>query len=65
MDILPNVSVLIPTYNRRKFLDLCLDNIMKQSYPKKKCPKNFHIDILLQRPQYKPITKTRGSNRLY
>ena len=36
MDILPNVSVLIPTYNRRNFLGLCLDNIMKQSYPKNK-----------------------------
>mgnify|MGYP003386700239 FL=1 len=36
MDILPNVSVLIPTYNRRKFLGLFLDNIMKQSYPKNK-----------------------------
>jgi len=36
MDILPNVSVLIPTYNRRHFLGLCLDNIMKQSYPKNK-----------------------------
>ena len=36
MNILPNVSVLIPTYNRRKFLDLCMDNIIKQSYPKNK-----------------------------
>lgn len=34
--ILPNVSILIPTYNRRKFLNLLLDNILNQSYPKDK-----------------------------
>ena len=34
--ILPNVSILMPTYNRNKFLNLILDNILNQSYPKDK-----------------------------
>lgn len=34
--MLPNVSILMPTYNRRKFIDLIIDNILNQSYPKNK-----------------------------
>ena len=36
MDKLPNVSILIPTYQRRHFLGLTLDNVINQSYPKDK-----------------------------
>ena len=36
MNILPNVSILMPTYNRRKFLELIIDNILSQTYPKNK-----------------------------
>ena len=35
MDKLPKVSILLPTYNRSKFLELILDNILNQSYPHK------------------------------
>lgn len=34
--MLPNISILMPTYNRRKFIDLIIDNILNQSYPKNK-----------------------------
>ena len=34
--ILPNVSILMPTYNRRKFIELIIDNILNQTYPKDK-----------------------------
>lgn len=33
---LPSVSILIPTYNRRIFLELLVDNILNQTYPKNK-----------------------------
>lgn len=33
MNKLPNVSILMPTYNRNKFLDLALDNVINQTYP--------------------------------
>ena len=36
MNHLPNVSILMPTYNRNKFLDLILNNILSQTYPKNK-----------------------------
>jgi len=36
MNILPNVSILMPTYNRNKFIELILHNIMCQTYPKNK-----------------------------
>lgn len=29
-----NISILIPTYNRHKFLELCIDNLKNQSYNK-------------------------------
>lgn len=31
-----NISILIPTYNRKKFLPLLIKNILTQSYPKDK-----------------------------
>jgi glycosyltransferase involved in cell wall biosynthesis len=31
-----NISILIPTYNRKKFLPLIIRNILSQSYPKDK-----------------------------
>jgi len=36
MNILPNVSILMPTYNRNKFIELILHNILSQTYPKNK-----------------------------
>ena len=33
---LPSISVLIPTLNAAKFLDICLNKISKQDYPKSK-----------------------------
>ena len=36
MDKLPNVSILMPTYQRRHFIGLTLDNVINQSYPKDK-----------------------------
>ena len=36
MDKLPNVSILMPTYQRHHFLGLALDNVINQSYPKDK-----------------------------
>lgn len=36
MNILPNVSILMPTYNRNKFIELILHNITSQTYPKNK-----------------------------
>ena len=36
MNKLPYVSILIPTYNRKRFLGLVLDNVINQSYPKNK-----------------------------
>ena len=33
---LPNVSILIPTYNRRNFLPLIMTNLNQQTYPKDK-----------------------------
>ena len=35
-DDLPNVSILMPTYNRRDFLPLILINIVNMDYPKNK-----------------------------
>ena len=32
----PQISVLVPTYNRSKFLPLFLFNLKKQTYPHKK-----------------------------
>ena len=32
-EILPEISILIPTYNRSKFLKLCLMNLKNQIYP--------------------------------
>tara|TARA_R100000654_G_scaffold1120_2_gene4196 strand:- start:525 stop:1280 length:756 start_codon:yes stop_codon:yes gene_type:complete len=34
-NIMDNISILIPTYNRHKFLELCIDNLKNQSYNKK------------------------------
>ena len=34
MSNLPNVSILMPTYNRKHFCNLIIDNIVKQTYPK-------------------------------
>lgn len=31
----PNISILVPTYNRTKFLPLFINNIKKQTYPAK------------------------------
>ena len=28
------ISILIPTYNRTKFVQLCIMNILRQNYPK-------------------------------
>ena len=28
------ISILIPTYNRSKFIQLCIMNILRQDYPK-------------------------------
>ena len=28
------ISILIPTYNRSKFIQLCIMNILRQNYPK-------------------------------
>lgn len=36
MNKLPNVSILMPTYNRKNFLELIIDNILSQTYPKNK-----------------------------
>ena len=36
MERLPNVSILMPTYNRSKFINLIIDNIISQTYPKNK-----------------------------
>ena len=36
MNKLPNVSILMPTYNRGIFLELILNNILSQTYPKNK-----------------------------
>ena len=36
MDKLPYVSILMPTYNRKNFLGLALDNVLNQTYPKEK-----------------------------
>ena len=33
MNKLPKVSILMPTYNRKNFLNLILDNILRQTYP--------------------------------
>ena len=33
-NIMDNISILIPTYNRNKFLELCIDNLKNQSYNK-------------------------------
>ena len=31
MEKLPNLSILMPTYNRGKFIDLIIDNIISQT----------------------------------
>lgn len=36
MEDLPNVSILMPTYNRRKFLPLIMTNLYSTTYPKNK-----------------------------
>ena len=36
MENLPNISILTPTFNRRKFLPLMIANIYHQEYPKNK-----------------------------
>jgi len=36
MNRLPSVSILMPTYNRRNFINLIIDNIISQTYPKNK-----------------------------
>jgi len=33
MNKLPHISILMPTYNRNKFLGLALDNVINQTYP--------------------------------
>jgi glycosyltransferase involved in cell wall biosynthesis len=35
-EILPSISIVIPTYNSEKFLPLCLQSINEQDYPKDK-----------------------------
>ena len=29
----PHVSILTPTYNRKRFIELCIFNLINQSYP--------------------------------
>ena len=41
---LPNISILMPTYQRRKFLPFIIRNLKIQDYPHKKLQLVIHDD---------------------
>ena len=46
----PQISVLVPTYNRSKFLPLFIFNLKKQTYPHKK------IEVVIDDDGTEPFT---------
>ena len=47
---LPNISILVPTYNRSKFLPLLINNLKTQTYPHKK------LEVCIYDDGTEPIT---------
>ncbi len=47
---LPNISILVPTYNRSKFLPLLINNLKSQTYPHNK------LEVCIDDDGIEPIT---------
>ena len=62
METYPNVSILMPTYNRRKFLPLIMYNLKNMDYHDSLILLNitkFHIDLVLEHHEMKLVRDTK------